>query len=139
MVHPFGRILASHTNNRAGTPSWKGSTRMAAIVRTRVLNQLSWASEEEGSRNERRTALCELDGLLTQLEEINMRGTEVPGRIRVALQRHGIGLRSQEGPAELIEAIFVEQERYMLRPEQAKPPVTGHARDLDELRRRIAS
>jgi hypothetical protein len=112
---------------------------MAAIVRTRVLNQLSWAAEEEVIRTERRSALCELDGLLTQLEEINMRGTEVPGRIRVALQRHGIQLRPQDGPAELIEAIFVEQERYMLRPEQAKPAVTGHARDLDELRRRIAS
>jgi hypothetical protein len=111
---------------------------MAAIVRTRVLNQLSWASEQENARNDRRTALCELDGLLTQLEEINMRGTEVPGRIRIALQRHGI-VRPQAGPAELIEAIFVEQERYMLRPEPSKPALTGHARDLDELRRRIAS
>jgi len=112
---------------------------MAAIVRTRVLNQLSWASEDEGLRTERRLALCELDGLLTQLEEINMRGTEVPGRIRAALQRHGIAPRPSDGPAELIEAIFVEQERYMLRPEQAKTAVSGHARDLDELRRRIAS
>jgi hypothetical protein len=112
---------------------------MAAIVRTRVLNQLSWASEEEGIRNDRRASLCELDGLLTQLEEINMRGTEVPGRIRIALQRHGIAMRPSDGPSELIEAIFVEQERYMLRPEQAKPALTGHARDLDELRRRIAS
>jgi len=112
---------------------------MATIVRTRVLNQLSWAPEEEALRNERRSALCELDGLLTQLEEINMRGLVVPGRIRVALQRHGIALRSQESPAEMIEAIFVEQERYMLRPEPAKPAVTGHARDLEELRRRIAS
>ena len=112
---------------------------MAAIARTRVLNQLSWAIEEEGIRNDRRAALCELDGLLTQLEEINMRGTEVPGRIRIALQRHGIGTRAGDGPSDLIEAIFVEQERYMLRPEQAKPALTGHARDLDELRRRIAS
>jgi hypothetical protein len=38
----------------------------------------------------------------------------------------------------MIEAIFVAQERYMLRPEQAKP-ITGHARNLEELRRRIAS
>ncbi len=112
---------------------------MAAIVRTRVLNQLSWATEDEDIRNGRRSALCELDGLLTQLEEINMRGTEVPVRIRVALQRHGIAPSPKDGPAELIEAIFIEQERYMLRPEQAKPAVTGHARDLDELRRRIAS
>lgn len=111
---------------------------MAAVVRTRVLNQLSWATEEDGIRNERRSALCELDGLLTQLEEINMRGTVVPGRIRIALQRHGIIPRQQDGPAELIEAIFVEQERYMLRPEQAKPAIPGAARDLDELRRRIA-
>jgi hypothetical protein len=112
---------------------------MATIVRTRVLNQLSWAAEEGAIRVERRSALCELDGLLTQLEEINMRGLPVPGRIRVALQRHGITARAQDTPADMIEAIFVEQERYMLRPEPAKPVVTGHARDLDELRRRIAS
>jgi hypothetical protein len=112
---------------------------VATIIRTRVLNQLSWAAEDEDLRNERRSALCELDGLLTQLEEINMRGVEVPGRIRVALQRHGIANRPADTPAVMIEAIFVEQERYMLRPEQAKPGVTGHARDLDELRRRIAS
>ena len=112
---------------------------MATIVRTRVLNQLSWAAEDEGLRNQRRSALCELDGLLTQLEEINMRGTVVPGRIRAALQRHGIVSRTHDTPADLIEAIFVEQERYMLRPEPARPSVPGHARDLDELRRRIAS
>jgi hypothetical protein len=112
---------------------------MATIIRTRALNQLSWATEEDEDRNERRSALCELDGLLTQLEEINMRGQEVPGRIRVALQRHGIANRPQDTPADMIEAIFVEQERYMLRPEQAKPVISGHARDLEELRRRIAS
>jgi hypothetical protein len=112
---------------------------MATIVRTRVLNQLSWAAEDEALRNERRSTLCELDGLLTQLEEINMRGLAVPGRIRVALQRHGVVVRPSDSPAELIEAIFVEQERYMLRPEPAKAPVAGHARDLEELRRRIAS
>ncbi len=112
---------------------------MATIVRTRVLNQLSWASEDEAIRNERRSILCELDGLLTQLEEINMRSLPVPGRIRVALQRHGIAVRPQDTPAEMIEAIFVEQERFMLRPEPSKPQVPGHARDLEELRRRIAS
>ena len=112
---------------------------MATIVRTRVLNQLSWAAEDEALRNERRSTLCELDGLLTQLEEINMRGQALPGRIRLALQRHGITVRSSDTPADMIEAIFVEQERYMLRPEPAKAPVAGHARDLEELRRRIAS
>ena len=112
---------------------------MATIIRTRALNQLSWATEEDEDRNERRSALCELDGLLTQLEEINMRGLAVPGRIRVALQRLGVVVRPSDSPAELIEAIFVEQERYMLRPEPAKAPVAGHARDLEELRRRIAS
>jgi len=112
---------------------------MATIVRTRVLSQLSWAAEDDSLRADRRAALCELDGLLTQLEEINMRGMVVPGRIRVALQRHGIVPRSQDTPADMIEAIFVEQERYMLRPEPTKPQATGHARDLEELRRRIAS
>jgi len=112
---------------------------MATIVRTRVLNQLSWAAEDEALRTDRRAALCELDGLLTQLEEINMRAQVVPGRIRVALQRHGIIPRANDTPADMIEAIFVEQERYMLRPEPAKPQATGHARDLEELRRRIAS
>jgi hypothetical protein len=112
---------------------------MATIVRSRVLNQLSWATEEEALRNQRRSTLCELDGLLTQLEEINMRSLPVPGRIRVALQRHGIPLRTSDSPADLIEAIFAEQERYMLRPEPTKPALTGHARDLEELRRRLAS
>lgn len=112
---------------------------MATIVRTRVLNQLSWAAEDEALRTDRRSALCELDGLLTQLEEINMRAQAVPGRIRIALQRHGIIPRANDTPADMIEAIFVEQERYMLRPEPTKPQATGHARDLEELRRRIAS
>lgn len=112
---------------------------MAALVRTRVLAQLSWPQEEDRARTRRREALCELDGLLTQLEEINLRGTMVPGRVRVALQRHGVILRSDHTAADMIEAIFALQEQYMLRPSADAPLGSGCARDLDELRRRMAS
>ncbi len=47
---------------------------MATFVRNRVLNQLVWSAEEERLRVQRRETLCELDGLLTQLEEVNLRG-----------------------------------------------------------------
>ena|SRR5205807_5508892 len=107
---------------------------MGKIVGYRSLNQLSWAPEEGGVRSTRRAPLCELDGLLNQLEDINVRGFAVPGRVRVALQRHGINMSPRDGAAEMIEAIFVLQERYMLRPEQSAP--TG--RSGDDLRRRLA-
>ena len=43
---------------------------MATFVRNRVLNQLSWSPEPECSRASRREALCDLDGLLTQLDKL---------------------------------------------------------------------
>src|SRR5207237_10846079 len=79
---------------------------MATFVRNRVLNQLSWSSEDDSSRAARREALCELDGLLTQLEEINLRGGAIPTRVLVALRRRGVAFRGRVGAADLIEAIF---------------------------------
>src|SRR5205807_10614695 len=112
---------------------------MAVFVRTRVSKQLTWPTEDEEIRSRRRHALCELDGLLAQLEEINLRGLMVPGWVRSALQRHGIHVRPHHSAPEMIEAIFLVQERYMLRPEQGDPIGAGCARELDELRRRMAS
>ena len=112
---------------------------MAAIVRTRALKQLSWPVEASSSRNDRRASLCELDGLLAQLEEMNLKGLIVPGWVRAALQRHGIGVRPHHTASDMIEAIFMVQEQYMLRPDQGAPVTPGAARDIDELRRRMAS
>ena len=108
---------------------------MATFVRNRVLNQLAWTSEEESARASRREALCELDGLLTQLEEINLRGGVIPTRVLVALRRRDVALRSRVSPADLIEAVFMVQEQYMRQPEGVTPE--PHA--LTELRRRLAS
>lgn len=112
---------------------------MAAIVRTRALKQLSWPVEETTSRSNRRASLCELDGLLTQLEEMNLKGLIVPGWVRAALQRHGIGVRPHHTASDMIEAIFLVQEQYMLRPDQSAPLSVGAVRDIDDLRRRMAS
>jgi hypothetical protein len=98
-----------------------------------MLNQLSWPAEKGSIRRQRRAALCELDGLLSQLEEINLRGTTVPGRVRAALRRHGALVSDSDGAAQLIEVIFAVQERYMLHPELAAPPA------VEDLRRRMAS
>lgn len=112
---------------------------MAVLVKNRVLNQLTWPEEVDATRSRRRAALCELDGLLTQLEEINLRGTMVPGRVRMTLQRLGVLVRPHHTAAEMIELIFAEQERYMLRPEPVGTVSSGCARDIEELRRRMAS
>lgn len=109
---------------------------MATFVRNRVLNQLQWSPEEEATRASRREALCELDGLLTQLEEVNLRGTPIPTRVLVALRRRGVAFRPRISAAELIEAVFVVQERYMRQPEGSAAPEPAALRDL---RRRIAS
>ena len=106
---------------------------MATFVRNRVLNQLSWTDEEEGSRSHRRDVLCELDGLLTQLEEVNLRGGAVPSRVLIALRRRGVLARPGVNPAELIEAIFGVQEAFMRQPEGADRVLA-----YDDLRRRIA-
>jgi hypothetical protein len=109
---------------------------MATFVRNRVLNQLSWSPEAELLRAKRREALCELDGLLTQLEEINLRGGQIPTRVLVALRRRGVAFRPRMSAAELIEAIFSVQEQYMRQPEGAP----GHEpAALADLRRRLAS
>ena len=106
---------------------------MATFVRNRVLNQLTWAEEAEQERADRRDALCELDGLLTQLEEVNLRGVPVPARVLISLRRRGVIARPGVSPAELIEAIFTVQESFMRQPVGA-----GRLPAYDDLRRRIA-
>lgn len=106
---------------------------MATFVRNRIIQQLSWTAEEEAQRADRREALCELDGILGQLEEINLRGGEIPQRVLTALRRRGIPSRPQVVAAELIESIFAVQERFMRQPEGAAPDALG------ELRQRLAS
>jgi len=104
---------------------------MGTFARNRVLNQLAWSAEEGERRDERREVLCELDGMLAQLEEINLRVGEVPTRILVALRRRGIPIRPKISPAELIESIFAVQEHYMRQPEGVLP-------DMSDFRRRMA-
>ena len=109
---------------------------MATFVRNRVLNQLAWSPEDDECRAKRRDALCELDGLLTQLEEVNLRGTRIPTRVLVALRRRGVTVGPMSSAAELIEAIFGVQEQYMRQPAGA-PPADRTA--IAELRGRLAS
>ncbi|HEY7926887.1 MAG: hypothetical protein ACHQ06_04280 [Candidatus Dormibacteria bacterium] len=106
---------------------------MATFVRNRVLNQLTWAEEEEGIRSQRRDVLCELDGMLTQLEEVNLRGGAVPSRVLIALRRRGVMARPGVNPAELIEAIFGVQEAFMRQPDGVNELLV-----VEDLRRRIA-
>ncbi|HEX4754216.1 MAG TPA: hypothetical protein VH661_00500 [Candidatus Dormibacteraeota bacterium] len=106
---------------------------MATFVRNRVLNQLTWTDEEEGVRSHRRDVLCELDGLLTQLEEVNLRGGAVPSRVLIALRRRSVMARPGVSPAELIEAIFGVQEAFMRQPDGANELLV-----FEDLRRRIA-
>jgi hypothetical protein len=94
---------------------------MATFVRNRVLHQLTWAPEDDGERAGRREALCELDGLLAQLEQVNLKGGVIPPRVLVALRRHGVVLPPRVNAADLIEAIFTVQEQYMRQPEGAQP------------------
>lgn len=108
---------------------------MATFVRNRVLQQLSWTAESERTRSDRRAALCELDGLLAQLEEANLRGSEVPARVIGALRRRGVAIGRRTTPAELIEATFIVQERYIRQPQGV---AQGDALVAD-LRRRMAS
>jgi hypothetical protein len=105
---------------------------MGTFARNRVLNQLAWSPEQEAARCQRREVLCELDGMLAQLEEINLNNADVPTRILVSLRRRGIPIRPQIHPAELIESIFAVQEHFMRQPEGMLP-------DLSDFRRRMAS
>jgi len=88
---------------------------MATFVRNRVLNQMVWSAEEERQRVQRRETLCELDGLLTQLEEVNLRGGRFPrgcsSRSGVAESRSGLG-----PPRRSSSSGIVVQERFMRHP-----------------------
>ena len=102
--------------------------------RSRQPIDLSWHEENDGNRADRRELLCELDGLLTQLEELNLRGRAVPTRVLVQLRRRGVPIRPESTPSELIENVFVVQEKFMKQPELPQLPLT-----LVGLRRRLAS
>jgi hypothetical protein len=103
---------------------------MATFVRNRVLHQMTWAPEDEIERAERREALCELDGLLAQLEQVNLKGGVIPPRVLMALRRRGVQLQPRVNAAELIEAIFGVQERFMRQPDgtAASEPLSMHLR-----------
>ncbi len=103
---------------------------MATFVRNRVLHQLTWVPEDDTERAGRREALCELDGLLAQLEQVNLKGGVIPPRVLVALSRRGVALRPRVSAAELIEAIFAVQEQFMRQPDgtPAQEPLTLHLR-----------
>jgi len=114
---------------------------MPNVINRRASVDLTFPVEAPGVRRDRRReALFELDGLLAQLEEINVRGAPVPGWVRLALARHGIACRPRTRPPQLIEAIFSLQEHYLLQPEhraarrerESRPPT------VRALRRRIA-
>ena len=71
--------------------------------------------------------------MLTQLEEVNLRGGAVPSRVLIALRRRGVIPRPGVNPAELIEAIFGVQEAFMRQPDGADQRIA-----FEHLRRRIA-
>lgn len=104
---------------------------MATVSWNRTLQQTTWTQEGDEMRSQRREILCELDGMLAQLEELNLRGGEVPTRVLVALRRRGVPIRASISAAELIESIFSVQEGYMRHP--------GEGTEDGDLRRRIAS
>lgn len=109
---------------------------MATFVRNRVISQLAWVDEDEEVRAHRRDVLCELDGLLTQLEEVNLRGGSIPTRVLVALRRRGVTFRPRTSAAELIEAVFLVQERFMRQPDGLHRDAVS---SVSELSRRLAS
>jgi hypothetical protein len=107
---------------------------MATFVRNRVLNQLQWTAETESYRTRRREILCELDGLLVQIEELNLRGQPMPPRILAQLRRRGVSVGADCSPADMVEAIFAAQERFMRQPMGILPE-----RETLRLRGRLAS
>ncbi|MGA8017092.1 MAG: hypothetical protein WCB85_14370 [Candidatus Dormiibacterota bacterium] len=107
---------------------------MATFVRNRVLNQLQWAPETETYRSGRREILCELDGLLVQIEEMNLRGQPMPPRVITQLRRRGVAVGAGASPADMVEAVFAAQERFMRQPQGMLP-----TRDELRLKRRLAS
>jgi hypothetical protein len=69
-----------------------------------------------GAEIVRRIRLHELDLLLTQLENLNLReATEVPENVSRQLRAAGIGHRSDESVNEVMDRVFRAQEAY-LRP-----------------------
>ena len=107
---------------------------MATFIRNRVIQQLSWVSEDDSQRAYRRETLCELDGILGQLEEINLRGGAIPARVFSALRRRGIGVKPMASAPELIESIFAAQELFLRQPKEATTDSL-----MRELRHRLAS
>lgn len=72
--------------------------------------------------NHRRSTLKALDGLLEQLEQLNLRDrTVVPMPLARRLLRAGVRFRARISIPHLIELVFARQERYML-----TPPERGH-------------
>jgi len=99
---------------------------MATFVRNRVLNQLQWAPETDTYRSRRREVLCELDGLLIEIEEMNLRGQPLPPRVTAQLRRRGVAVSPEATSADLVEAIFAAQERFMRQPVGLPPVRDGH-------------
>jgi len=107
---------------------------MATFVRNRVLNQLQWAPETETYRSRRREILCELDGLLIEIEEMNLRGQPMPPRVLAQLRRRGVAVGQEATPADMVEAVFAAQERFMRQPLGGMP-----GREELRLKGRLAS
>jgi hypothetical protein len=107
---------------------------MATFVRNRVLNQLQWAPETDTYRSRRREVLCELDGLLIEIEEMNLRGQPLPPRVTAQLRRRGVAVSPEATSADLVEAIFAAQERFMRQPLGGLP-----SRDEMRLKGRLVS
>src|ERR1039457_2565051 len=89
---------------------------MATFVRNRVLNQLQWASETDTYRSRRREVLCELDGLLIEIEEMNLRGQPLPPRVVAQLRRRGVPAPPRPSPAARVEAFFAAREGFRRQP-----------------------
>lgn len=88
---------------------------MAIAIRSRAVPEIIWEREETGRRVRRRRILAAVDELLTQLEECNLRHAgEVPDTLRAAVARIGIPAASHLDAPDLIEALFLLQERFML-------------------------
>ncbi len=89
---------------------------MATYVRRRVFRNVAWEAEDDSKREARRDTLCEFDGLLAHLEEINLRGGKVPPFVLGKLREYGITCTPDTPLTDLIEAVFVVQERFMRQP-----------------------
>jgi len=77
---------------------------------------IAWPDETEEARSGRRDRLCQLDGLLTYVEDLNLRGTPFRSSLYAWAGRLGVPVTEEMTGADLVEAIFAEQERLMLQP-----------------------